>query len=113
MPETAEELMRSRYSAYAKGNAAWLLSSWHPATRPANLELCSGTKWIGLQVLRHAADADDPDRAIVEFVARCRVGGRARRMHETSRFMREDGRWYYVDGEPGEPEGVAATRHSG
>jgi SEC-C motif-containing protein len=101
LPETAEQLMRSRYSAYALGHAAYLLATWHPSTRPATLDLGRDTKWIGLQVLRHTPDPATPDRAVVEFVARCRIGGRAHRLHEASRFVRQEGRWYYVDGAQG------------
>lgn len=97
--------MRSRYSAYARVDADYLLASWYPSTRPAALDLDSGTatRWLGLEVKRHATTApDDSGRAmaIVEFVARCKSGGApAVRLHEVSRFVREDGCWYYLDGE--------------
>lgn len=96
---SAEELMRSRYTAFVLRDAAYLLASWHPSTRPATLALDEDPppKWIGLQVRSHRPL--DADHAEVEFVARCRVGGRAQRLHETSRFVREDGRWYYLDGD--------------
>ncbi len=95
----AERLMRSRYAAYVLKLADYLLATWAPATRPAGLELDAepAPKWLGLQVKRHEIVA--PDDALVEFVARYKVGGRALRLHETSRFVREHGRWYYVDGE--------------
>lgn len=91
--------MRSRYAAYSLELADYLLATWHPSTCPAGLDLAAPPvpRWIGLKVLRHAASG--PDRAEVEFVARYRLGGRAHRLHETSRFVREDGRWYYVDGD--------------
>ena len=90
--------MRSRYCAYALGLASYLLDTWHASTRPAELELDPGaTKWIGLQIL--ASALLDETHGTVEFVARCRIGGRAERMHENSRFVRENGRWYYVDGD--------------
>lgn len=94
----AERLMRSRYSAFVKRDAAYLLATWHASTRPAELALddTPAPKWLGLEV---RAGATAGERATVEFVARCRIGGRAQRMHETSRFVREDGRWYYVDGD--------------
>jgi len=96
---TAEALMRSRYTAFVLGEAGWLLESWHASTRPAALDLGEEPrqKWIGLQVRAHRTI--DEDHAEVEFVARYRVGGRAQRLHETSRFVREDGRWFYVDGD--------------
>jgi SEC-C motif domain protein len=96
---SAEALMRSRYSAYVMGNAAYLLATWHASTRPASLDLSAEpkAKWLGLEVKRH--EILDADHAVVEFVARYKVNGRAVRMHETSRFVREGGRWFYVDGE--------------
>ena len=93
--------MRSRYSAYALGLEPYLLATWHPSTRPAALDLAgggAGIKWLGLKVLRH--EAQDVVHATVEFVARFRSGGGpATRLHEISRFIREGGRWYYLDGQ--------------
>ena len=90
--------MRSRYEAYASLDRDWLLASWHASTRPAQIELDPGTKWLGLDIKDHALV--DECHAEVEFVARFRTGGgRAQRLHERSRFVREDGRWYYVDGD--------------
>jgi SEC-C motif-containing protein len=96
--DTAEALMRSRYTAYALGNEAYLLDTWHASTRPASLDLDAqpAPKWIGLKVLRH--EQRDGNHAIVEFIARYKVNGRAFKLQETSRFVREDGRWFYVDG---------------
>ena len=91
---TPEALMRSRYSAYVLGLIDYLLATWHPATAPGELEL-PPLKWLGLEVLLAQSTAQ---AGVVEFVARCRENGRAQRMHETSRFVREQGRWYYVDG---------------
>ena len=87
--------MRSRYSAYAVGLIDYLLATWHPSTGPGELEL-SPVKWMGLEVLRAEVSGD---AGIVEFVALCRVNGRAQRMHEVSRFVRQEGRWYYIDGQ--------------
>ena len=89
--------MRSRYSAFARQDAAYLLATWHPSTRPAQLALEPGTHWLGLAVRAHRLL--DDSRAEVEFVARYRVQGRAVRLHENSRFVREGGRWFYVDGD--------------
>lgn len=92
--------MRSRYSAFVRADAAYLLASWHPSTRPPSLDFddAAATRWLGLEVKRHVAT--DAEHARVEFVARYKVGGApAVRLHEVSRFVREDGRWYYVDGE--------------
>lgn len=94
----AEALMRSRYSAYVLGLSDYLLATWHASTRPATLEPDpAGLRWLGLEVRRHVVV--DADHASVEFVARSKLGGRAHRLHELSRFVREDGRWHYVDGE--------------
>ena len=93
----AEALMRSRYSAYVLGRADYLVATWHPSTRPAALELDPGIKWLGLEVRAHRPLG--PDWAEVEFVARSRSLGRGQRLHEVSRFVREGGRWYYVDGD--------------
>jgi SEC-C motif-containing protein len=93
----AAALMRSRYSAYVLGLVPYLEATWHPSTRPAALTLEPGLRWLGLQVrAHHSAGADS---ATVEFVARSKLGGRAHRLHETSRFVREGGHWLYVDGD--------------
>lgn len=93
----AERLMRSRYSAFVLQRADYLLATWHVGQRPASVDFDAGAKWLGLEVRTHRATGED--RAEVEFVARWRVGGRAVRLHERSRFVREGGRWYYVDGD--------------
>jgi SEC-C motif-containing protein len=97
---TAEDLMRSRYSAFVLDRLDYLLQTWHPSTRPTSLEPNpAGMKWLGLEVKRHVTQG--VDRASVEFIARNKLGGRAQRLHETSRFVRDEGRWFYVDGETG------------
>jgi len=93
-------LMRSRYSAFVRGRVDYLLSSWHASTRPASLELDPGLRWLGLELRREASTG--ADTALVEFVARSKQGGRAHRLHETSRFVREQGRWFYLDGDVGD-----------
>lgn len=95
---TAEALMRSRYSAFVLDRLQYLLATWHPSTRPPSLAPNPpDLKWLGLEV--KAAAAQDADHATVEFVARSRQAGRASRMHEISRFVREGGQWFYVDGD--------------
>jgi len=94
----AELLMRSRYSAYVLWLPDYLLATWHSSTRPAALDPPpAGLRWLGLEVRRHGAE--DADHAFVEFVARSKQAGRADRLHELSRFVREQGRWFYVDGD--------------
>jgi SEC-C motif-containing protein len=94
---TAEALMRSRYSAYVLELSDYLRDTWHPSTRLAEpLRFGEGVRWLGLEVRRQVQT--DAGHAVVEFVARSKQGGRAARLHETSRFVHEDGRWFYVDG---------------
>jgi SEC-C motif-containing protein len=97
LPGTAEQLMRARYSAYALGLLHFVHDTWHPRTRVALSDLRAGNaaKWLGLAIKRHVPIGD---QATVEFVARCKTGGRAQRLHEVSRFVREGGQWFYVDG---------------
>jgi SEC-C motif-containing protein len=96
IPHTAQELMRSRYSAYTLGKDDYLKATWHPSRRPAEERLSDpDVKWLGLEVRKHVPMED---KAEVEFVARYRANGRAYRLHETSRFARENGQWFYVDG---------------
>ena len=93
---SAETLMRSRYSAYSMKNEAYLRATWDERTLPAEkLVHDDPTQWLGLQIRHHKEDGDS---ATVEFVARYKIGGRAHRLHEVSRFVRYDGRWFYVDG---------------
>lgn len=94
----AATLMRSRYTAYVRGLADYLRATWAPETCPAAIDPDPpGLRWLGLEVKRHTPI--DAGHATVEFVARSKFGGRAHRLHETSRFERRDGRWLYVDGD--------------
>jgi SEC-C motif domain protein len=93
----AQALMRSRYCAFVREDAGYLLRTWHPSRRPTEVSFEPGTKWLGLEVRSHRVL--DEAHAEVEFVARSRHAGRAHRLHERSRFVCEDGRWFYVDGE--------------
>jgi SEC-C motif-containing protein len=94
-----EALMRSRYTAYTLGREDYLLATWHRAHRPVSLGLANepGRKWLGLEVRRH--ELTGPDDAVVEFVARYKVNGRACRLHEISCFVREAEQWCYVEGD--------------
>ena len=110
---TAEQLMRSRYTAYTRRDEAYLRATWHARTRPAEpiVDADEKLRWLGLEVktalrlrqrqaelpqLQEENHAENQDS--VEFVARYKVNGKAHRLHEISRFVREDGRWFYVDG---------------
>jgi len=103
----AESLMRSRYCAFVLERADYLLATWHPSRRPDTLDFDAGARWLGLTVKSHRVV--DATHAQVEFVARVRdAGGRATRLAEHSRFVREpDGagvlRWYYLDALDGAP----------
>lgn len=92
---TAEALMRSRYSAFVLEKAAYLAVTWHPATRPPTITFDSGQEWMLLRVLEAK---EQGDQAAVAFIARSRMSGRLHELNEVSRFVREDGRWLYVDG---------------
>jgi SEC-C motif domain protein len=95
---TAEALMRSRYSAYVLGLQGYLQDTWHPRTRPpVNAVEPPGLRWLGLEV--KGSTCVDDTNATVTFVARSKLGGRAIRLVETSRFERLEGRWFYVDGD--------------
>ena len=91
----AEVLMRSRYAAFALENAAYLIETWHPSTRPAGITFNPGEEWLLLRVLAtHTAG----ESATVEFIARSRSGGQVHLLHEISRFVRDNGFWFYLDG---------------
>src|SRR3990167_9197320 len=94
---SAEALMRSRYSAYALELRDYVHATWHASTRPERVSLVDELprKWLGLQIC-HAGNSD-ADHATVEFIDKVKVNGRAFRLHETSRFIREQDRWFYVD----------------
>lgn len=92
--------MRSRYTAYTLQDEQYLLATWHPSTRPASLQLDadSSIKWLGLKIIATDKGGDQDNEGRVEFVARYKLNGKAHRLHENSRFSRENQRWYYVDG---------------
>ena len=111
VPQTAEALMRSRYTAYVQGNEAYLRATWEPRTLPAEplIDQNERLQWLGLEVKsalrlrqRKAQLPEEQDADTVEFVARYKVNGRAFRLHEVSRFVREEvggiARWFYLDG---------------
>ncbi|WP_084106337.1 YchJ family protein [Demequina sp. NBRC 110056] len=95
----ASALMRSRYTAYVREDEPYLLRTWHPSTRPDSLSL-GGQTWFGLHVEEFTVDPQDPDRATVRFLAMWHTNaGIPGSMRERSRFVRERGRWLYVDGD--------------
>lgn len=92
--------MRSRYTAFVLECERYLLGTWHPDTRPPGIAFEPGMKWLGLSIRGVTPPVTpDGDTAWVEFVARSRLAGRGHRLHERSRFLRENGRWFYVDGQ--------------
>lgn len=99
-PATAEALMRSRYSGYVLARKDYLLRTWHESTRPKELDLndTGAINWLGLKIVHTETNGPDDARGVIEFVARYKIGGKAHRLHETSRFVREEGRWFYLDG---------------
>jgi SEC-C motif-containing protein len=91
--------MRSRYSAFVEVDEAYLLATWHPVTRPSRVRLVPDQRWLGLAIKHLAAGQAQDQSGTVEFVARFKVHGKGHRLHETSRFEKIDGRWYYRDGD--------------
>ena len=100
--------MRSRYSAFAAGDVDHLLSSWHPLTRPAELELDPDTVWTRLRVLETVDGGEGDDTGVVTFRAHSRRDGERRTQTEVSRFVRSDDgarRWLYLDAVEHDPQG--------
>ncbi len=102
---TAEALMRSRYSAFVLSNEAYILECWHSSTRPAPRDLTSESiHWLSLDVVSISAGKIEDNTGSVEFVATYKHNGLIELLHETSRFIKEQGRWYYLDGKIHEAE---------
>ena len=102
--ETAEQLMRSRFSAFSLGKIDYLIDTLHPSKRGLDLRQTligrtSNTKWTHLAILDAERGLEDDENGEVEFVASYREDGAAKRLHERSQFVREGGRWFYVSGE--------------
>lgn len=97
--ETAEQLMRSRYSAFVKELDNYLLQSWHPDYRPPSINFDPATKWLGLKI-KHTEKGRSQDlEGRVHFIARYKIAGKAERIEENSTFIRHQGRWVYRDGQ--------------
>lgn len=91
--------MRSRYTAYSLGCTNYLRATWHSATRCQNLALDENVAWLGLNIIHSRGGGPSDNEGQVEFVARYKIGGRAHRLREVSRFVRENGLWVYVNAE--------------
>jgi len=109
-----EQLMRSRYTAYAMGNTAYILQTWHSSTRPVELFTEDDLNWTGLRVLKSMPVTPGPDEeAYVEFIARYQKGLETGQLHERSRFLQEQGEWRYVDGIQFAPSEIIAESKPG
>jgi SEC-C motif-containing protein len=97
-PPTAEGLMRSRYTAFATGDADYVRDTWHPGTRPKDLDLDAATRWTGLEIVATEQGLPGDRRGWVEFRATFRAGREAGELRERSRFVWQSGRWWYLDG---------------
>ena len=97
LPETAEQLMRSRYSAFVLGLERYLLATWHESTRPKELGLDAQLRWRGLEIISTRAGGATASRGVVEFAAHYRDGRHEAQQHEVSTFVKQDGAWYYLD----------------
>lgn len=95
---TAEQLMRSRYSAFVEQDKDYLLASWHPDQRPEELDFDPQQQWIGLKIVRTDAGQAGDETGVVEFVARYKLQGKAYRLEEVSQFERINGQWLYTSG---------------
>jgi SEC-C motif-containing protein len=95
---TAEALMRSRYSAYVLDKHNYLMNTWHSDSRPDEI---GGTalQWIGLEIVQTEQGEVTDSEGVVEFIASYVTASKGKRLHETSRFVRENGLWFYVDGQ--------------
>lgn len=97
-PETAEALMRARYSAYVEGEDGFLIDSWHPLSCPSQFESVLNQQWLGLKILAVNQGRLGDGSGSVEFVATFKVSGKVETLHEVSEFVREQGRWCYLSG---------------
>lgn len=97
LPQTAEQLMRSRYSAFVLGLSQYLLATWHESTRPKELDVDSQMRWTGLEIISTRAGGAAASRGVVEFAAYYRDGRHEAQQHEVSTFVKQDGAWFYLD----------------
>lgn len=99
IPESAEQLMRSRYSAFVTENEGYLLNTWHHENKPNHINFDDKTKWLGLKVKRIKAGLSSDSQGWVEFVARYKIAGKAERIEELSYFIKDKDAWLYVAAE--------------
>lgn len=99
MPETAEQLMRSRYSAFVLANETYLRDSWVAENCPQDLSLDSQTKWLGLEVLSVEKGGAVDQAGKVEFKAHFIQADQLLCIHENSDFLRQNSVWKYHRGE--------------
>ena len=97
--QTAEQLMRSRYSAFVQQLEDYLRNTWHLTRRPSRVGFNSKQQWIGLTIKSTSKGMHDDETGDVEYVARFKIDGKAHRLHENSHFVKEDDQWFYVDGD--------------
>ncbi len=90
--------MRSRYTAYTRQDKDYLIACWHPTSRPVNISFDDQQRWLGLKIVNTSGGARTDDSGEVEFIARYKINGKAVRLHERSRFVKLDGKWFYIDG---------------
>lgn len=98
IPLTAEQLMRSRYSAFVHCDEPYLLATWHAKKRPRRVRFDEKQHWLGLSIRRTEAGGPDDSQGTVEFIARFKINGKGHRLHETSRFEKIQQCWYYLGG---------------
>ncbi len=97
--DTAEALMRSRYTSNVLKDVTYLLRTWHPSTRPADINPDTIPPYQDLRIVRSEAGGRTDDLGIVEFRARYRLQHRLHTLHEISRFIKENGQWFYINGQ--------------
>jgi SEC-C motif-containing protein len=114
VPQTPEELMRSRYSAFTKTAVDYLLNTVHPDTREQHNERAirnwaKSSDWISLKILNTEKGGPDDTEGLVEFVAQYYQKGKRQTHHELAQFKKQDGRWFFYDGQPPQQEQVVHT----
>lgn len=111
-PETAEQLMRSRYCAFVRGETDYLRATWHPDTCPETLSLEGNPAWSRLEIMTRKRGTALDESGEVEFRAYFDAPGEVGCLHENSRFVKVEGRWLYVDGQSKPPGVIAPGRNA-